>query len=93
MGPRKPGRPPAGVRPGERVVDYPQLTVRVPTATVDMLQALCTVTGEPQWRVLSEAVDHYIRELPPYRRQLLVALLRRSGSGTQDERGSGIRSW
>src|SRR5205823_14248335 len=75
---RRRGRPPAGVRPGERVTDYPQLTMRVPSTTVDTLQAICTMTGQPQWRVLADAVNHYIEQLPDDRRQLLAALMQRS---------------
>src|SRR5437763_161333 len=74
------GRPPAGVRPGERVIDYPQLTMRVPSTTVDTLQAVCTVTGQPQWRVLADAVTRYIERLPDDHRQLLEALMQRSAA-------------
>jgi hypothetical protein len=48
------GRSPAGANPGERVSAYPQLSVRVPQGTVDTLHAACSVTREPQWRVLAE---------------------------------------
>src|SRR5437899_7275348 len=71
------GRPAAGVNPGERVSDYPQLSVRVPESTIDMLRVVCSVTGDPQWRVLADAVNRYIDRLPEDRRRLLAGLLER----------------
>jgi CheY-like chemotaxis protein len=71
------GRPAAGVNPGERVSDYPQLSVRVPQSTVDTLHAVCSVTAEPQWRVLADAVNRYIELMPEDRRKLLQGLLER----------------
>jgi CheY-like chemotaxis protein len=71
------GRPAAGINPGERVSDYPQLSVRVPQSTVDTLHAVCSVTGEPQWRVLADAVNRYIARMPEDRRKLLQGLLER----------------
>jgi CheY-like chemotaxis protein/predicted DNA-binding protein len=75
---RRRGRPPAGELPDERVSDYPQLSLRVPSATMDRLQAIAEITGEPQWKVLSAAVNQYIDELPADRRQLLHELLNRA---------------
>src|SRR6266480_6493763 len=72
------GRPPAGARPGERVVDYPQLSLRVPRNTLWTLRAVSDVTGEAQWRVLSDAVDRYIDRLPEHQGQLVSDLLRRA---------------
>ena len=72
------GRPPAGLRPGEHVSRYPQLTTRVPRAVVDRLQVIAKVTKKPQWRVLSEAVEVYVRNLPPDERALLDGMLGRA---------------
>lgn len=72
------GRPPAGKRPGERVTDYPRLALRLPRETHERLQSLATNLELPQWRVLSDAVDAYIRELPQDRRALVEALLNRA---------------
>jgi CheY-like chemotaxis protein len=79
MKPRKSrrGRPAAGLKPGERVSDYPQLSVRVPQSTIETLHAVCSVTGDPQWRVLADAVNRYIARLPDDRRRLLEGLLER----------------
>ena len=78
--PSRRGRPPAGARPGERVTDYPQLSLRIPHTTLLTLQAASTVIGEPQWRVLADAVNRYIAQMPPHERGLLDGLLRRAGS-------------
>ena len=48
---RRAGRPPAGAREGEKVKDYPQLSIRVPAEIKAKLQALSLVSAQPQWRV------------------------------------------
>ena len=55
------GRPPAGAREGERVKDYPQLSIRLPAETKLKVQALSFVKAQPQWRLISEAIDMYCR--------------------------------
>jgi hypothetical protein len=57
------GRPPAGDR-GERVKDYPQVSVRLPKASRDKLLALSKVRKQPQWRLIVESVECYLRDLP-----------------------------
>ena len=59
---RRIGRPPAGARAGERVKDYPQLSVRVPNDVKARLQAISLVSARPQWRIITEAIDCYLRE-------------------------------
>ncbi len=54
---RRIGRPPAGAREGEKVKDYPQLSIRVPVEFKARLNALSAVTGLSQWRVVTEAID------------------------------------
>lgn len=53
------GRNPTGLEPGERVSDYPRLTVRVPQETLDRLRALSEREGVPQWRILHAAIQAY----------------------------------
>jgi CheY-like chemotaxis protein/predicted DNA-binding protein len=72
------GRPPAGKRPGERVSEYPRFALRLPTVTYERIQALAQHSGLPQWRVLSDAIDVYIQELPEDRRALVEGLLNRA---------------
>jgi hypothetical protein len=57
------GRPPAGDR-GERVKDYPQVSVRLPQSTRDKLVALSKVRQQPQWRLIVDSVECYLRDLP-----------------------------
>jgi hypothetical protein len=59
---RRSGRPPAGVRKGERVKDYPQTSLRLPPEIKQKLYALSRVAGTPQWRVVSAALDCFFRE-------------------------------
>jgi predicted transcriptional regulator len=59
---RRIGRPPAGARAGERVKDYPQLSVRVPGDVKAKLQAISLVASRPQWRIITEAIDCYLRD-------------------------------
>ena len=75
---KKPGRPPAGKRPGERVGDYPRFALRLPDATYELIQALAEASDIPQWRVISDAVDAYIEALPPDQHALVVELLNRA---------------
>src|SRR5262249_35749732 len=78
--PRKRGRPPAGRRPGERSSEYPRFAWRLPSIAHRRLIALAGVSGRPQWRVLSDAIDSYIRQLPDDQRSLVHALLQRAES-------------
>lgn len=57
---RKIGRPPAGAREGERVKDYPQLSIRLPGDVKAKLQALSLVASRPQWRIITDAIDCYL---------------------------------
>jgi len=56
------GRPPAGER-GERVKDYPQVSVRLPQSARNKLVALSKVRRQPQWRLIVESVECYLRGL------------------------------
>lgn len=72
------GRPPAGRTPGERVTEYPRFALRIPDATLQRIQALAASARLPQWRVLSEAIDVYIGQLPHEQRALVHGLLDRA---------------
>jgi hypothetical protein len=72
---RKRGRPPGGVRRGERLRDYPALTVRIPPDTRAILKALSARRGIPTWLMLRHLVVCFVRRLPPGERQ---RILRRS---------------
>jgi predicted DNA-binding protein len=74
---RRAGRPPAGAREGEKVKDYPQLSVRVPVEMKARLSALSAVTGLAQWRVIVEAIDCFVDDLPPTDRELVNGISER----------------
>jgi predicted DNA-binding protein len=68
------GRPPAGDR-GERVKDYPQVSFRLPTPARDKLVALSQVRKQPQWRLIVESVECYLRDLPRQEQAQIARLL------------------
>jgi predicted DNA-binding protein len=74
---RRAGRPPAGAKQGERVKDYPQLSIRVPLEFKARLNALSAVTGKAQWRVVVEAINCFREELPVSDRELVDGLSER----------------
>jgi predicted DNA-binding protein len=74
---RRAGRPPAGAKSGEKVKDYPQLSIRVPTEMKARLNALSAVTGLSQWRVVVEAIDCFLNGLPPTDQELVNGLSQR----------------
>jgi predicted DNA-binding protein len=71
---RRAGRPPAGAKVGEKVKDYPQLSIRVPHEMKARLNAVSAVTGLAQWRVVVEAINCFILDLPPQDRDLVDGL-------------------
>jgi hypothetical protein len=77
---QRPGRPPIG-RKGEKVSDYPQVMIRLPHATKDVLEALSGLTGTPVWRLIDQAVDVYVRQLSDSERRLLASVRQRRAAG------------
>ena len=77
----KVGRPPAGDG-GERVKDYPQVSFRLPNAVRDKLVALSKVRKQPQWRLIAESIECYLRDLSRHEKAKIARLLstRRSRS-------------
>ena len=76
-GKRRAGRPPAGARDGEKVKDYPQLSIRVPVELKARLNALSAVTGLSQWRVVVEAIECLRDGLSPTDRERVDGLSER----------------
>src|SRR6185295_18084451 len=74
---RRAGRPPAGAKEGEKVTDYPQLSIRVPVEFKARLNALSAVTGLAQWRVIVEAINCFFLDLPATDRALVDGLSER----------------
>ena len=74
---RRGGRPPAGAREGEKVKDYPQLSLRVPVEMKARLNALSVVMGLSQWRVIGQALDCFFDGLPASERELVAGISQR----------------
>ena len=72
------GRPPAGARAGEKVKDYPQLSIRLPGDVKAKLHALSVIGSRPQWRIVSDAIDCYLDQRSDTERQLVNDLVGRS---------------
>ena len=74
---RRAGRPPAGAKDGEKVKDYPQLSIRVPHEFKARLNAMSAVTGLAQWRVIVAAINCFFQDLPATDRELVDGLSER----------------
>jgi predicted DNA-binding protein len=83
---RRLGRPPAGARDGEKVKDYPQLSIRLPGEVKAKLHALSLVTSRPQWRIITDAIDCFLRDRSEAERRLVEDLAGRSRSRAQRDR-------
>jgi hypothetical protein len=71
------GRPSAGAKAGEKVKDYPQLSVRVPPEIKGQVAALSEVRGASQWHIITDAIACYFRDLPSAEQQAVRVVLRR----------------
>src|ERR1051325_5805214 len=76
-GRKRAGRPPAGAKEGEKVKDYPQLSIRVPVEFKARLNAMSAVTGLAQWRVIVEAINCFFQDMPATDRALVDGLSER----------------
>jgi hypothetical protein len=76
------GRPPAGARVGEKVKDYPQLSIRLPGEVKAKLQALSLIASKPQWRIITDAIECYLRERPESERRMVDELAGRTRART-----------
>ena len=72
------GRPPAGARAGEKVKDYPQLSIRLPGDVKAKLHALSLIGSRPQWRIVTDAIECYLRERPEGEQRMVDDLVGRS---------------
>jgi predicted DNA-binding protein len=75
---RRIGRPPAGARAGERVKDYPQLSIRLPVEVKAKLQALSVIASRPQWRLISDAIDCYLKDQSEAEQRIVEEIVGRS---------------
>ena len=71
------GRPTAGARAGEKVKDYPQLSVRVPPDIKNRVAVLSEIRRASQWHIITDAIECYLRDLPAAERAAVEKLARR----------------
>ena len=74
---RRIGRPPAGARDGEKVRDYPQLSIRVPVEVKAKLHAISLISARPQWRLITDAIDCYLKARPESEQKMVDELVKR----------------
>ena len=84
--PRRVGRPTAGARAGEKVKDYPQLSVRVPPDIKVRVAALSAVRRTSQWHIITDAIECYFRDLPSAEQSVVEELVRRDARKTRPSR-------
>lgn len=65
---RKAGRPPGGID-GQRVRDYPQVSIRVPPKLYAQLASLTRSTGLSRLELFVRAIDCYETSLRTHRRR------------------------
>ena len=65
---RKAGRPPGGIN-GQRVRDYPQVSIRVPPKMYAQLAALSRSTGLSRLEIFVRAIDCYESTLRAQRKR------------------------
>ena len=85
---RRIGRPPAGAREGEKVKDYPQLSIRLPLEVKSTLSALSIVSARPQWRLISDAIACYLGGRPEAEQRLVADLVKRARTSARRQRRS-----
>ena len=77
---RRIGRPPAGARAGEKVKDYPQLSIRLPADVKAKLRALSVISGRPQWRLITDSIECFLKQRPEAEQRMVGELVGRSRS-------------
>jgi predicted DNA-binding protein len=75
---RGPGRPPSGARAGDKVRDYPQISIRVPVEAKLKLGALSVMKSTPQWRVVLELIEFFVRSLSESEQLRMQELIKRA---------------
>jgi hypothetical protein len=76
---RRVGRPPGGAHPGEKVMDYPQVSLRIPPMLKSQLYALSIIRSKPQWRILIDAIECVMRELPESEKRMVDEIAKGCG--------------
>ena len=58
--------------------DYPQLSIRLPGEVKARLQALSLIHSRPQWRIITDAIDCYVRARPESERRIVEEIAGRT---------------
>jgi predicted NAD/FAD-binding protein len=59
------------------VLDYPQVSMRLPPDCRDTLRELASATRQPQWRIVADALAEHVERLPrDVRRRVRLAVAR-----------------
>ena len=63
--------------------DYPQLSIRLPGEVKARLQALSLIASRPQWRIITDAIECYLRERTDAERKMVDDLAGRRTRGSR----------
>ena len=69
--------------------DYPQLSIRLPGDVKAKLQAISVIAARPQWRIITDAIDCYLRERSEPERRMVDELAGRSRARVDRARRGG----
>jgi predicted DNA-binding protein len=58
------------------VREYPQLSVRIPPESKIKLDALSVQQSKPQWRIVVESFEYFVRSLPTSDQRKLTELIK-----------------
>lgn len=78
---------PAGDR-GEKVRDYPKLTISIKPETKARLDAVSVILGTPSWRVIDDALALHFRSLNAADRNLASSVAARTMPALRDQQDS-----
>jgi predicted DNA-binding protein len=73
------------------VKNYPQVSVRLPPETRSTLTALSEVCGIPQWRIIVDAVNNYVRDQSSEARQSIQRMANGKSGRSAQRRNSALR--
>jgi predicted DNA-binding protein len=65
------------LRLGDRVREYPQLSVRIPPETKVKLGALSVQQSKPQWRIVVESFEYFVGSLSTSDQRMLMEVIKR----------------
>ncbi len=86
------GRPPAGRgKDGgpEKVSRYPKLTISMKPETKARLEAYATLTRQPAWRIIEEALRSYLETIPADDKWAVEGMVKRMQARYYSNRAKG----